>query len=63
IIRSHVESNRQHICDIMEQIVGKRLKMVCRSQTQTGTEDDGSFDNLAKEVEEKLNLGVTVRVE
>ena len=63
IIRSHVKSNRQHICDIMEQIVGKRLKMVCRSQTQTGTDDDGSFDNLAKEVEEKLNLGITVRVE
>ena len=61
--KSYIESNRQDICDIMERIVGRRLKMVCRSQEQTKENDDGGFDNLAKEVEEKLNLGITVRVE
>ena len=61
--KSYIESNRQDICDIMERIVGRRLKMVCRSQEQTKENDDGCFDNLAKEVEEKLNLGITVRVE
>lgn len=50
-----------HICDLMEKIVGRRLKLVCRTENQR---EDSSPDqdvlNLAQEVSAKLGLDVKV---
>ncbi|MEY8298648.1 DNA polymerase III subunit gamma/tau [Emergencia timonensis] len=59
--KQYVEANQMHICDLMEKIVGRRLKLVCRTENQR---EDSSPDqdvlNLAQEVSAKLGLDVKV---
>ncbi len=63
-ILRYIEQNRQQICDIMEKIVGKRLKLVCKTQDQADSyEEPHNYEQIAKEVENKLNLGIHVKVE
>lgn len=63
-MKNYVEDNRQSICQLMEQIVGKHMKMICVGPGRSeATSKDVGYSDLAKEVEEKLNLGIKVRVE
>lgn len=59
--KQYVEANQMHICDLMEKIIGRRLKLVCQTENQ---KEDASPDQealeLAKEVSAKLGLDVKV---
>ncbi|MEE0741345.1 MAG: DNA polymerase III subunit gamma/tau [Emergencia sp.] len=59
--KQYVETNQSHICQLMEKIIGRKLKLVCRTHTQ---EEDHSADqqieDLAKEVSSKFGIDVKV---
>ena len=59
--KQYVEANQIHICDLMEKITGRRLKLICRTENQT---EDASSDQeameLAQEVSAKLGLDVKI---
>jgi hypothetical protein len=47
----------------MEDIIGKKLKLVCRSVNQQDEpEENQDMQRLANEIENKLNLGIPVKV-
>lgn len=62
--KQYVESNQQQICQLMEKITGKNLKLVCKTEEQ---DEDVSphrqeAEQLASEVRSKLNLGVDITI-
>lgn len=62
-VKNYVEQNQSQICALMEKIVGKKLKLVCRLENQADDAgNDETFQNLADEIHDKLNLGVPVKV-
>ena len=62
-VKGYVEQNQNQICALMEEIVGKKLKLVCRSANQQeDPEDNQDMQRLASEIENKLNLGIPVKV-
>ncbi len=59
----YVEQNQSQICALMENIIGKNLKLVCRSMNQQDEpEENQDMQRLASEIETKLNLGIPVKV-
>ncbi|MGF6376449.1 DNA polymerase-3 subunit gamma/tau [Clostridiales Family XIII bacterium PM5-7] len=59
--KGYVEKNQQHICEIMERIVGKRMKLICKTADQSdedGTE--GAAEELADEISKKFGIDVKV---
>lgn len=62
-VKNYVEQNQSQICALMEKITGKKLKLVCRLENQ-GAEDggDSAAQQLADEIQNKLNLGIPVKV-
>ncbi|MBR5316119.1 MAG: DNA polymerase III subunit gamma/tau [Firmicutes bacterium] len=62
-IRDYVENNRFQISDMMEKLVGKRLKMVCRLEQQEAEEGNHeAMEKLASEIHSKLNLDIPVQI-
>jgi DNA polymerase-3 subunit gamma/tau len=62
-VGKYVEQNQTQICALMENIIGKKLKLVCRSANQQDEpEDNQDMQRLASEIENKLNLGIPVKV-
>ena len=62
-VAKYVEQNQTQICALMEDIIGKKLKLVCRSVNQQDEpEENQDMQRLANEIENKLNLGIPVKV-
>lgn len=62
-VKKYVEQNQGQICALMENIVGKKLKLVCRTMgQQEEKEDNQDMQRLADEIADKLNLGIPVKV-
>ena len=62
-VGKYVEQNQNQICALMENIIGKNLKLVCRSiNQQEEVEENHDMQRLAGEIEDKLNLGIPVKV-
>lgn len=62
-VGKYVEQNQSQICALMENIIGKNLKLVCRSVNQQDEpEEKQDMQRLASEIENKLNLGIPVKV-
>ncbi len=62
-VKKYVEQNQSQICALMENIVGKKLKLVCRTMgQQEEKEENQDMQRLADEIESKLNLGIPVKV-
>ncbi|MBR3786435.1 MAG: DNA polymerase III subunit gamma/tau [Firmicutes bacterium] len=62
-VKKYVEQNQSQICSLMENIVGKKLKLVCRAMgQQEEKEENQDMQRLASEIEDKLNLGIPVKV-
>ena len=62
-VGKYVEQNQAEICALMENIIGRKLKLVCKSVNQQDTpEDNQDMQRLAREIENKLNLGIPVKV-
>ena len=62
-VARYVEQNQTQICALMEDIVGKKLKLVCRSANQQDEpEENQDMQRLANEIENKLNLGIPVKI-
>ncbi|WP_419025752.1 DNA polymerase III subunit gamma/tau [Emergencia sp.] len=59
--KQYVEANQLHICDLMEKIIGRRLKLVCQTENQKEdvTPDQEALE-LAEEVSAKLGLDVKI---
>lgn len=62
-VRTYLKENQNQICQLMEHIIGKKLKMVIRSEGQQEEvpEPDQAMEELAARVSQEL--GVKVRVE
>lgn len=62
-VKGYVEQNQSQICALMEKIVGRKLKMICRLENQE-TDDGGgeAMQKLADEIHDKLNLGIPVKI-
>lgn len=59
--KQYIEANQIHICDLMEKIVGRRLKLVCKTENQReDTSPDQEALELAQEVSAKLGLDVKI---
>ncbi len=58
--KQYVEANQMHICDLMEKIVGRRLKLVCRTENQRRFVSDQDVLNLAQRGQCKVGLDVKV---
>lgn len=59
--KQYIETNQMHICDLMEKIVGRRLKLVCKTENQSeDTSPDQEALELAQEVSAKLGLDVKI---
>lgn len=62
-VKNYVEQNQSQICALMENIVGKKLKMVCRLEHQEENgENSQAMQQLAEEIHDKLNLGIPVKI-
>ena len=62
-VAKYVEQNQTQICALMEEIIGRKLKLVCRSANQQDEpEENQDMQRLASEIENKLNLGIPVKV-
>ncbi|MBR4019746.1 MAG: DNA polymerase III subunit gamma/tau [Firmicutes bacterium] len=62
-IKNYVEQNQSQICALMEKIVGRKLRLVCRLESQDDDTAGGeAFQQLADEIHDKLNLGIPVKV-
>ena len=62
-VKKYVEQNQSQICSLMEEIVGRKLKLVCRGVGQQEEKDDNQdMQRLADEISNKLNLGIPVKV-
>ena len=62
-VGKYVEQNQSQICALMESIIGKNLKLVCRSVNQQDEpEENQDMQRLASEIGDKLNLGIPVKV-
>lgn len=64
-VRSFVESNQVDICSIMEDITGKRRKLICRLENG-GIDEPAQMqasDDLANEIKSVLNLDIPVKME
>ena len=60
-IREYVEQNQGQICQLMEKITGKKLKLICRTESQEETEDkDEEAEKLARRVSEELHIDVRI---
>lgn len=61
--KQYVESNQQHICRLMENITGRHLKLVCRTEAQEteSPEQDRETQKLADRI--SSSLGIDVKVE
>lgn len=60
--KQYVESNQMHICALMEKIIGKPLKLVCRTEHQAEDHSrDEEIEKLASTVSDRF--GITVKVE
>ncbi len=62
--KQYVESNQQQICQLMEKITGKNLKLVCRTEEQNEevSPHRQEAEQLASEVRSKLDLGVDITI-
>lgn len=62
--KQYVESNQQHICQLMEKITGKSLKLVCKTEEQDEevSPHRQEAEQLASEVRSKLDLGVDITI-
>lgn len=60
--KQYVESNQMHICDLMEKVIGRRLKLVCQTENQ---KEDASPDQAAQELAQEVSakLGLDVKIE
>ncbi len=60
-IREYVEQNQGQICQLMEKITGKKLKLICRTERQEETADkDEEAEKLARRVSEELHIDVRI---
>ena len=61
--KQYVESNQQHICRLMENITGKHLKLVCRTEAQEADspEQEQETQKLADRI--STSLGIDVKIE
>ncbi|MEY8364634.1 DNA polymerase III subunit gamma/tau [Anaerovoracaceae bacterium 41-7] len=62
--KQYVESNQQQICQLMEKITGKNLKLVCKTEEQNEevSPHRQEAEQLASEVRSKLDLGVDITI-
>ena len=62
--KQYVESNQQQICQLMEKITGKNLKLVCKTEEQNEevSPHREEAEQLASEVRSKLDLGVDITI-
>ncbi len=62
--KQYVESNQQQICQLMEKITGKNLKLVCKTEEQNEevSPHRQEAEQLASEVRNKLDLGVDITI-
>lgn len=60
--KQYVEMNQQQICQLMENITGKHLKLVCKteSQAEEDTSDEEEAKALADRISSKLGIEVTI---
>lgn len=60
--QSFVERNQALICDIMESITGKQMRLVCRSDSREEDDSAGQeMEELAKEISRELHIPVKVQ--
>ena len=61
--KGYVEANRQHICELMEKITGRNLKLVCRveGQQEDAVSDDAQVRNLADQIGSRLGIDVKIQ--
>ena len=62
-VQKYVEQNQNQICALMEDIIGRKLKMVCRSADQQETrEEKPEMQRLADELNSKFEFDVPITV-
>ena len=62
-VQKYVEQNQNQICALMEDIIGRKLKMVCKSAEQQETrEEKPEMQKLADEINSKFEFDVPITV-